>query len=131
MWRLHFLRAFALLFVVTGFFSVPRMLFESNLTNRGMIAGFLSSLWVMSFFALRYPLKMLPIFLFEFAWKAIWLLAFGLPQWFTGMGSPRLSQDLLEIGAPPHFDRAHHPVGLCVAALHRRAVRALALTGGG
>src|SRR5438874_919514 len=91
MWRLHLLRAFALLFVVTGFFSVPQMLFGAAPTDRGMIKAFLSGLWVMSFFALRYPLKMLPLFLFEFVWKAIWLLAFGLPQWFTGIGSPRLN----------------------------------------
>src|SRR5580765_4555515 len=101
MWRVHMLRAFALLFVVTGFFSVPRMLIDAAATDRGMIKAFLSGLWVMSFFALRYPLKMLPLFLFEFVWKAIWLLAFGLPQWWSGVGSPRLSQDLLEIGSIP------------------------------
>jgi len=43
------------------------MLIEASPTNRGMIPGFLTGLWLMSFFALRYPLKMLPIFLFEFA----------------------------------------------------------------
>ena len=66
-----------------------------------MIKAFLTGLWLMSFLAVRFPLKMLPIFLFEFAWKTVWLLVFGLPQGITGVGSPRLSQDLLEIGSPP------------------------------
>ena len=55
----------------------------------------------MGILGVRYPLQMLPIFLFEFAWKTIWLLAFGLPQWLAGTGSPRLSVDLLEIGLFP------------------------------
>ena len=100
-WRLHVLRAIALFFVVSGFFSYPEMLIHASATDRGMIKAFLTGLWLMSFLAVRFPLKMLPLFLFEFAWKTVWLLVFGLPQWITGVGSPRLSQDLLEIGSPP------------------------------
>jgi hypothetical protein len=66
-----------------------------------MIQGMTAGLWVMSFFGLRYPLQMLPIFLFEFAWKTIWLLAFGLPQWMAGRADPQLSEDLWMIGAGP------------------------------
>ena len=55
----------------------------------------------MGLFGLRYPLQMLPIFLFEFAWKSIWLATFGLPQWMAGAGSPLLSEDLLSIGTGP------------------------------
>jgi hypothetical protein len=100
-WRLHVLRAIALLFVVSGFFSYPEMLIHASATDRGMIKAFLTGLWLMSFLAVRFPLKMLPVFLFEFVWKTVWLLVFGLPQWITGVGSPRLSQDLLETGSPP------------------------------
>jgi len=101
MWRVHVLRGAALLLVVTGFFSIPRMLLYAAATDRGMIKAFLAGLWLMSFLALRYPVKMLPLFLFEFAWKLVWLLAFGLPQWFAGVGSPSLKRDLWEIGAFP------------------------------
>jgi hypothetical protein len=68
-WRLHVLRAIALLFVVSGFFSYPEMLIHANATDRGMIKAFLTGLWLMSFLAARFPLKMLPIFFFEFVWK--------------------------------------------------------------
>jgi hypothetical protein len=73
-WRLNVLSAIALFFVVSGFISYPAMLISA--TDRGMIKAFLTGLWLMSFFAVRFPLKMLPIFLFEFAWKAVWLLVF-------------------------------------------------------
>jgi hypothetical protein len=99
--RLYLLRATALIFVVSGCFSIPRMFIGAHPTDRGMIDAFLGGLWVMSFLALRYPLQMLPIFLFEFVWKTIWLLAFGLPQWLSGIGSPRLNRDMLEIGSIP------------------------------
>jgi hypothetical protein len=98
LWRLYLLRAMALLGAVNGFFVHPQWMFDPSLTNRGMILGFTAGLWVMSFFALRYPVKMLPIFIFEFVWKTIWLLWFGLPQWLSGVRSPRLSEDLFSIG---------------------------------
>ena len=101
LWRLHLLRAMFLVFVVGGFFVHPIWLIDPGPTKRGMIDGMLAGLWVMSFFGLRYPLKMLPIFLFEFAWKTIWLLRFGLPQWMAGRDDPQLSEDIWMIGLGP------------------------------
>ena len=101
LWRLYALRAGFLLLAVTGFFVHPNWLIDPSLTNRGMILAFTGGLWVMSFIGLRYPLKMLPIALLEFAWKTMWLLRFGLPQWMAGQVTPQLSKDLWEIGAFP------------------------------
>ena len=101
LWRLYLLRLAGLFFIVTFIFGTLPRLIDHAPTERGMVLAFLSGLWVMSFLVVRYPLQMLPIFLFEFVWKSIWLLVFGLPQWLSGVGSPRLSQDLLEIGSVP------------------------------
>lgn len=101
LWRLNVLRAMFLVFAVGGLFVHPQWMINPSPTARGMIDGMLAGLWVMSFFGLRYPLRLLPIFLFEFVWKTIWLLWFGIPQWLAGGGSPRLGEDIILIGLGP------------------------------
>ncbi|MBC7986395.1 MAG: hypothetical protein H7X93_06950 [Sphingomonadaceae bacterium] len=102
LWRMHLLRAMFLVFVVGGFIVHPQWLLDDpDLTKRGMIDGMTAGLWVLSFLGLRYPLQMLPIFLFEFVWKTIWLLAFGLPGWMAGRADPQFSEDLILIGLGP------------------------------
>ena len=46
---------------------------------------------------------MLPIIFFEFVWKTIWLLFFGLPQTLAGRVDPQLSEDMILIGGGPLF----------------------------
>jgi hypothetical protein len=98
--RLYVMRAAALL-GVWGLFSTVQGLFEHAAMDRGVHKALISGLWVMAIFAFRYPLKMVPILLFELVWKLVWLLAFGLPQWWSGVGSPKLGEDLWSIGAFP------------------------------
>ena len=101
LWRLYLMRAIALAFIVGGFSSyLPGLLFPDP-NGRGMTISMLGGLWVLAFVALRHPLLMVPIYLFEFVWKTIWLLAFGLPQWSAGRVDPQLGKDLFEIGLFP------------------------------
>lgn len=101
LWRLYLIRAMCLFLGVSGIFTVLPPLIDHEPTARGMINGILGGLWVMAIIGIRCPLQILPIFLFEFVWKTIWLLAFGLPQWINGGGAPRLSEDLISIGTGP------------------------------
>ena len=98
--RLYVMRAAALLGVV-GLYSSVAAIFGHDPLDRGVHKALLGGLWLMAFIAIRYPLKMVPILLFEFVWKLIWLLRFGLPQWSAGTGSPRLGEDLISIGLFP------------------------------
>jgi hypothetical protein len=98
--RLYVMRAVALL-GVWGLLPTVEALFHHAPMDRGVHKALIAGLWLMALFAFRYPLKMVPILLFEMVWKTIWLLAFGLPQWSSGVGSPQLSGDLWSIGAFP------------------------------
>lgn len=92
--RLHVLRAAYLLLIVgLGGMIVPQIL-SHPITDRGIIAALLGGVWALAFLGLRYPLQMLPLLMFEFAWKAIWLAAYGLPSWSAGQLTPVTADDL-------------------------------------
>jgi len=85
--RLYLLRATYLLIVVgLGVGIWPAILdHPANLEHmRGVVRSLLGAVTLMALIGLRYPLQMLPLLLFELAWKAIWVLSFGLPLWSTG-----------------------------------------------
>jgi hypothetical protein len=91
--RLYVLRATYLLLVVgLGATIVPGIL-GHPLVSRGVIPSLLGALWALAFLGLRYPLQMLPLLMFELAWKAIWLFAYGLPQRLAGQMPPTFAED--------------------------------------
>jgi hypothetical protein len=101
--RLRALRIVYVLLTIAGTFVVGRILLNIAPMERGVFASMLIALFLLSFLVIRNPLKMLPLLLLEFVWKTIWLMAFGLPQWISGTGSPRLAEDLIGVGAGPIF----------------------------
>lgn len=95
--RLYILRATYLVLVVGVGAMVLPPLISHEPTARGVIPSLLGGVWVLAFFGLRYPLRMLPVLMFELVWKAIWLLAFGLPQWSSGRVPPTFAEDFSAI----------------------------------
>jgi hypothetical protein len=96
--RLHVLRATYLLLVIgLGAMIVPDVL-SHPVISRGVIPSLLGAVWLLAFLGLRYPLQMLPLLLFEFAWKTIWMLAYGVPQWFAGQMPATFADDVFAIG---------------------------------
>ena len=96
--RLYVLRAVYLLLIVgLGPTILPSLAFHEP-AARGVIPSLLGALWLLAFLGLRYPLQMLPLLLFELAWKTIWLFDFGLQQWLSGPRPPTFDDDFFAIG---------------------------------
>lgn len=60
------------------------------------------ALGLLAALGIRYPLQMLPIMMFEFTWKALWLAFIGLPMWAAGDLDPANSETFVNVavGAP-------------------------------
>jgi hypothetical protein len=96
--RIYVLRATYLLLVIgLGGMIVPDVV-SHPVISRGVIPSLLGAVWVLAFVGLKYPLEMLPLLMFEFAWKSIWTVAYGLPQWSAGQLPPTFAEDSFNIG---------------------------------
>jgi hypothetical protein len=62
----------------------------------GVALALLGAIGLLSLLGLRYPLQMIPLLLFELAWKAIWLVAFALPRWLDGTLNERMRSTVSE-----------------------------------
>jgi hypothetical protein len=82
--RLYVMRAIYLAIGVLEGSQVIPGLFSHVATARGVIPALLSGLCLLCLVGLRYPRQMLPLLLFEMAWKYVWFFAFGLPQYMSG-----------------------------------------------
>jgi hypothetical protein len=96
--RIYVLRATYLLLVIgLGRMIVPELV-SHPVISRGVIPSLLGAVWVLAFVGLKHPLKMLPLLMFEFAWKSIWMVAYGLPQWSSGQLPLTFAEDSFNIG---------------------------------
>jgi hypothetical protein len=62
---------------------------------RGVGRAFLGALTLLCLVGIRYPVKMMPLLFYEFVWKAIWLLSFGLPLVITHQLTPDTRETLI------------------------------------
>jgi hypothetical protein len=96
--RLYVLRAMYLMLVIGLGATIVPVVVGHPLADRGVIASLLCAIWLLAFLGLRYPLQMLPLLMFEFAWKAVWAAAYGFPQWSSGQLPPTFADDSFAIG---------------------------------
>ncbi len=101
--RLYALRA---LYLVIGLFLLsgvgPNLLQPAPTLMTGVARALFVALGLLALLGLRYPLRMLPLLLFELAWKAAWMLAYGLPAWSAGTLDPGSAETFRDcaIGVP-------------------------------
>lgn len=80
--RLYVLRAtyfMIFLFLTTQIFPKVIMRGTEYPHMSGVARALLAALGLVALLGVRYPIRMMPILLFELAWKTIWVLAIGLP----------------------------------------------------
>jgi hypothetical protein len=92
--RLYLLRAMYV-FVAVGlaiFKLAPAIRHPENLSPQAsVIVSVLGAFALLAVVGIRYPLKMLPLLFFEFVWKSIWVVAFGLPLLLSDGPDPNVS----------------------------------------
>jgi hypothetical protein len=100
--RLYVLRATYLLLVV----GLVPMVWGDILTHpasmghmASVVRAMLGAVSVLALLGLRYPLRMIPLLMFELVWKTIWLAAFALPAWMEHRMTPSISQSVIDCGA--------------------------------
>jgi hypothetical protein len=86
-WRINAMRfLFLLIAVVMGSTVWQQLLFESAdwEWQRGLAKSMLAALALLSLLGVRYPLQMLPLMLYEIAWKTVWLILIAGRAWLAG-----------------------------------------------
>jgi hypothetical protein len=95
--RLYLLRAmYVFMAVGLAIFKLgPAILHPENLSRLdSVVLSVLGAFALLAVLGIRYPLKMLPLLFFEFVWKSIWVLAFGLPLLLSGQLDPNTTETL-------------------------------------
>ena len=83
--RLYALRAAYLLIAVgLGLTIWPELPHHGQWARmQGVVMCVLTAVSLLAILGLRYPVQMLPLLMFELAWKSIWLLIVAVPLWIA------------------------------------------------
>ena len=95
--RLYLLRAMYLLIAVGLALTIwPHIIAPADLVAgpKSVIRALLGALALLALLGVRYPLKMLPLLLFELLWKLIWVVASALPM-YLGPGLDAYASETL------------------------------------
>jgi hypothetical protein len=98
-WRVNLLRAGYLLLIVGLGLTVWPSIFDPARNwapDRGIIVAMLGALSLLALVGLRHPLRMLPLLLWEIAWKTIWLTRIALPLWTGGRFDAATAETTME-----------------------------------
>ncbi len=99
--RLNILRG-GYLFIAAGLgtFMWPRLIADGPRLelSQGIVLSMLCGLGLLCVLGLRYPLRMLPLLLFEMTWKTIWLVRIALPLWLGHRVDDAFAENLFAVG---------------------------------
>ena len=87
LWRVNLLRvAYAIPVFGLGAVLWPGIISPAThwTLQGGTVTAMLAAFSLLAVLGLRHPLAMLPLLLWEVAWKAVWLLRMVWPQWSAG-----------------------------------------------
>jgi hypothetical protein len=92
--RLYVMRLMYLVLALgIGALVLPTLI-NHGASTEGLETCLLGGVGLLAILGLKYPLQMVPLLLFEFAWKTMWVLDFGLPKLWTHQLTPAFAQDL-------------------------------------
>lgn len=100
LYRLYLLRAaFLVIGLAQGFLTWRTILHHAAPFEfwHGVSLALLGALTLLSLLGVRYPVRMLPLMIFEFTWKLIWALAIWLPPYLGHTLDPRTADNALSI----------------------------------
>ena len=100
LYRLYLLRAlYALIGVAQGLQTWPAIVHHAHPWDfwHGVGMSFLGALTALALLGVRYPVRMMPLLFFEFAWKFLWAATVWLPVALSHAANPDVNDNAFPI----------------------------------